>query len=307
MQMKLGIKVGLQGTPFKDLEKTHPDFCEIWFHSGKIAEYEPLCQKIQDLNVNNGLHFWGQLADGTQANLAYPDKEILKQSRDLVKKTIEAAHIHKSAYVNIHPGEARLAKIDFENEQVTPYSQPAELRFCEETLYESVTELASYAQNYEVHLYVESVPRLFVGHPWRGAKGRKNPVDIIQIQIPSFEPLFKIPNVYFTNDIGHTAGNVISEDRGMVKQFLVATTTRLFNQTKLLHVNYLIPPYNGTDYHGSIYYDEFKTNDSVPNQLEMQELLKPFINREDVGALVEPESDPVGNFFALKKLISEVV
>ena len=306
MQMKLGIKVGLLGTPFADLEKTRPDFCEVWFHSGKIAEYAPLFKKIAKLNIKNGLHFWGQLSDGTQANLAYPDKEILRQSIALVKKTIDAAATHKSTYVNIHPGEARLTKIDFERENVNPYTKEAALTKCEAALTASTTELAQYAKNRDVALYIESVPRRFIGHPWMGSEGRKKPVEIFQIQLPTIEPLLTIPNVYFANDFGHTAGNVVSSSRETVKEFLYKTTHKLFAETKLLHVSYLIPPYNGTDYHGCLYYDEFKTIDAIPNYIEMQELLKLFRQRNDVGALVEPESDPVGNYFALKKLVSEV-
>ena len=76
--------------------------------------------------------------------------------------------------------------------------------------------------------------------------------------------------------------------------------------TKLLHIGFIIPPYNGTDYHSCLYYDEFKTETAVPNYNETKQLLKMFINRDDVGVLVEPEKDHVGNFESLKQMFQDL-
>lgn len=304
--MKLGIKTGLKSDWKTDLETARPYFCEFWFHSGKIDEYEPLFEFCKQQNIQTGLHFWGILPGSIQANLAYPDKEILKKSLDLVKLTIDAAAKWNSLYVNVHPGEATITLVDFEKEIFKALTPPQPFSTCQKILYQSIEELAEYGKRMGIPLYVESVPQCAPGTPWHGTESRKMPVELFQIPVEEVEKVLDIPNVYFTNDFGHTAGNVISENREEIREYLFNVARRLQDKTKLLHVSYIIPPYNGTDYHGSLYYDEFKTITAIPNYLEMLELLKLFENRGDVYALVEPEKDHPGNFKTLQKLVQEI-
>ena len=118
--MKLGIKVGTKNDPYKDIDATHPDFCEVWFHSGRIDEYHNLIKYIRRSGSEAGLHFWGRLSDGTLANLAYPDADVLKTSRELVERTIDTAAKYKLWYVNIHPGGAKLVSVNSEINTWTP-------------------------------------------------------------------------------------------------------------------------------------------------------------------------------------------
>lgn len=305
-KMKLGIKVGLQGDSATDLAKTRPDFCEVWFHSGKIDQYDNLFRSINRIGCRAGLHFWGILADGTQANLAYPDNKILQSSIKLVKVTIDYATKSGCFYVNVHPGEARLTKVDFEKEIAAPYTTAAPLQTCKQILGASLAELAGYAKKRGVELYVESIPKKAPSAPWLGTEGRKNPINLVQIPISLVMQLFNIDNLFFTNDLGHTAGNVISTNRNQIINFLSQITAKLAFKTKLLHVSYIVPPYNGTDYHGCIYYDEFNTTAAIPNRDEMKQLLRLFKERNDVGALVEPETDHVRNFQTLQNLAKEI-
>lgn len=305
--MQLGIKVGLLGNPLNDLTKTQPDFCEIWFHSGKIPEYEPLFQMIRKIGCSVGLHFWGSLNDGTLTNLAYPDKEVLSQSRKLLHQTIETAAYHQAVYVNVHPCGKLLSKVDFNKKIFMPYTQEAVLNVCLNNLKESLFEAASYAHSLGVMLTVESVARLALGSPWHSKMSRLQPQNIGEFLVSEIEYIFSNPHLFFANDFGHTCGIIISKDRELVKQHLFTTSQKLALKTKLLHISYIVPPYNGTDYHGCLYDDLIKTTAAIPNYTEMKQLLNLFVKRDDVYALVEPEKDHIGNFDALKQLVADAL
>jgi sugar phosphate isomerase/epimerase len=303
--MKIGIKVGLLGDARQDLLQTRPDFCEIWFHSRKIDQYNQLFATIAEVGCENGLHFWGALDDQTLANLSYPDTSVLSFSRNLVMKSIDAAAKNHSWYVNVHPGGALLGRVDFEAQQFIPYGKKVSFETCADILAESMSKLASYAADRGVQMYVESVPHLAIGHPWYGTEGRKKPVELAELPIRYLQAALEVPNVFFTNDFGHTASNLIDTTRSQIIEYLQQITVDLAPQTKLLHVGYIVPPYNGTDYHGCLYYDELKTDVAVPNYQEINKLLALFLNRPDVGALVEPETNHPGNFQTLKALVYE--
>lgn len=304
--MKLGIKVGLKSDWKADVLATQPDFCEIWFDSRHIEQYSDLFSFLKRENIPAGIHFWGATPDGTLANLAYPDTHILQASGELVRKTIEAAATNNVLYVNLHPCGKLLTRVDFDIESFTPYTKAVATSTAMTLLEESLTGLTEFAGDRGILLTLESTPKLALGTPWSGKSGRLKPVAIGEFTVSEIEPLLNKPHLYFANDIGHTSSNIVTSDRNEAKNLLFNIARRLAQQTKLLHVSYIIPPYNGTDYHGCLYYDEFLTHAAVPNRDEMKQLLKLFIKRNDVYTLVEPETDHVRNFQALKQLITEV-
>lgn len=305
--MKLGIKVGLRSDWKNDLLATRPDFCEIWFDSRKINDYEALFSFLKNEHIPAGIHFWGATPDGTLCNLAYPDKDILQTSRNLARITLEKATSQNALYVNFHPCGKLLSRVDFEKEEFTPYTNVSLLTKSLSILNESFTDLAYLSNKLGVILTLESTPQLALGNPWTGKQGRKNPISIGEFLVHEIEPLFsEINDLYFANDFGHTCGNVVTNDRQVVFDTVANIARRLAFKTKLLHVSYIIPPYNGTDYHGCLYYDEFRTDIAIPNHYEMLTLLKLFKNRPDVFALVEPEKDHPRNFQALKQLVTEL-
>ena len=304
--MKLGIKVGLKSDWKSDLGVTHPQFCEFWFHAKHIPDYDPLFVYCKQQNIITGLHFWGATSTGILANLAYPNNEILNKSRKMVQDTIDVAAKNNSVYLNIHPAGAVLTKVDFIKEEFVPYPNSIPYDKTLEILRESLGQLANYALHKGVILTVESVPARALGHPWTGKEGRTKPTDIGEFPVADIEKILPIENLYFANDFGHTAANVVSTDRVAVKEKLFDIARRLAPITKLLHVSYIIAPYNGTDYHGCLYNTELQTDSAVPNNTELKELLKLFKNRTDVYALVEPEKDHPGNFRTLQNLINEL-
>lgn len=304
--MKLGIKVGLKSHWKADLIATRPDFCEIWFDSRNIEKYDDLFAYLKKEAIPAGIHFWGATPDGTLANLAYPDDTILHTSRELVRKTIEAAAKQQVIYVNLHPCGKLLSRVDFDKETFTPYTEAVAIPSALTILEESLRELTRYAYNQAVSLTLESTALLALGSPWTGKFGRMKPTNIGEFTVSEIELLLRMPKLYFANDFGHSGSNIATSERDEVKRLIFNIARRLASQTKLLHVSYIIPPYNGTDYHGCLYYDEFSTPDAVPNRDEMKQLLKLFNDRDDVYALVEPETDHVRNFQTLKQLVAEI-
>jgi len=302
--MQLGIKVGLQKSSFSDLQATQPDFCEVWFDSAKIDEYDDLFAYTKSLGIKCGLHFWGAL-DGILANLCFPDQKLLSASRELVKKTIDAAQKHHCKYVNVHPGGSRMAGVDFTKGRFYEQGEQVDFSVCVELLSESLTELAHYAYQHEVNLLVESVPSRAIGGDWYSEEDRTKILNLGELPLAYLQPLLDIPHLGFTNDFGHTAANLVSQNRAEIFEYLYKTTQLLASKTRLIHAGYLIPPYNGTDYHGSLYNEIFTTDLALPNYQEMKQLLKLFSNQNEIGILAEPKSDHVGNFKFLKALISE--
>lgn len=305
--MKLGIKVGLKGNSYQDLVDSKPDFCEVWFHSGKIDEYHDLFSKIKQVGCTAGLHFWGMLNNEVLPNLCYPDNSILRASIDLVKKTIDIAHQNNFWYVNVHPGGAKLARVDFECEHFFPLGRKVSFEICQKILSDTMQKLSLYAKSKNVLLLLESVPNLAIGHPWYGTAGRYKPVELFELPVYYLADVIKnTKNLFFTNDFGHTAGNFVNKNRKKIINGIFKTTKKYAEFTKLLHIGYIVPPYNGTDYHGCLYYDEFKSVKAVPNYDEMKELLKIFIDQKDIGALVEPEKDHPINFKILKQIVNGI-
>lgn len=304
--MKLGIKVGLKGDSYSDLVQAQPDFCEVWFNTNILNSYHQLFSQIKSLNIDCGLHFWGATRGNYLANLAYPDNKILQESIDLVKQTIDTANKHNFNYVNIHPGQAMLAKVDFETVPIkfTACTKAVDWETSLKTLKNSLITLAEYAKTQNVQLFIESVPKNCYSPGLNGQLDRLNYLYMAEIPISIIEQILTIENLYFTNDFGHTTANLVSTDRQTLIDFLLQKTKQLINKTKLLHVSYLIKPYNGTDYHGSLTSPEIQTDDAVPNYQELISLLKLYKN-QDILALVEPETDHVGNFQVLKNLYRE--
>lgn len=303
--MKLGIKVGPRDSSITDLIQAQPQFCEVWFNINNLANYNKLFNYIKTQKIATGLHFWGATKNNYLANLAYPDKQIYQESLTLVKQTIDTAAHNGFTYVNIHPGSLILSYVNFNIYpfEFKPTTQSVSTNIARTTLHKSLTELAIYAKQHQVKLYLESVPRYAYSPGHNGKTDRINYQDLSEISLNLVKQMLDIDNLYFTNDFGHTLGNCLSTDKTTLFEFLLAKSQELLPKTKLLHVGYIIKPYNGTDYHGCLYYDEINSPDTIPNSQQMIQLLKIYKD-QDIWALAEPEKEHVRNFTALKKLHS---
>lgn len=299
--MKLGIKVGLQKQSFSDLEQTNTSYCEVWFNINDVSRYDPLFEFLKKKKIDVGLHFWGCLADNTWTNFAYPDTALINETLTLMRKTIDIAAKNRFQYVNIHPGTRTKTTIDLAAGLVRPCTNPVDLQTAESLFLEHATALHEYAKNRSVVFTVETVPPYEV-KSWYDPNGRLEPINSYELGI---ETILKAADhkLWIANDLCHTAANTVSNHRTEIATFVTDVTKKLFSQTRLVHVGFLVPPYNGTDFHDHLDNPLLDTDKAVPNNQELKQLLQLFKNRDDVWAIVEPANDHPKNYFLLQKLV----
>ena len=304
--MILGIKVGPDKQSLLDLAQTNAPFAEVWFNIARIDEYTELFDALKRRKMQVGLHFWGILNDGICAGFGYPDKHILDQSTILVKKTIDIAARNAFQYVNIHPGNRAIVKMDLDHMDYPYVSDPVPLLQTQAVFLEHIAELDQYGKDHSVILTVETVSRLVPKIDWYNPASRRKPLCIYQLPVASIQAAAD-RGITIANDFVHTATDPVSGNRQDIWKFLYATTKKLAPVTRLIHLGFLVPPYNGTDFHDHLDNPLFQTNQAIPNKYQMIELLKLFKNRDDVWILVEPNGRHVENYFLAQKILAEAM
>lgn len=302
--MKLGIKVGPQQESPADLDATHAPFCEVWYNATKPDDYNELFAGLKKRNVEAGLHYWGATNDGTLTNLAYPDAVLIETSVRQMHDTIDTAARHRFPYVNIHSGHATKIHIDFEAQTLRLLSEPVPMEQAQSLFLEHAQSLHEYATNHGVVLTIETVPRMDMNGWYSGQSGRDKPVNMYELPVSVHGEAAK-RGLWIANDFCHTAANAITENPQDVWKLLHDTTIQLATQTRLIHLGFVIPPYNGTDFHDQLDNPLLETNQAIPNKQQMMELLKLFKNRDDVWVLCEPVADHVKNYFLAEKILHE--
>jgi hypothetical protein len=298
--MTIGIKVGPQKQSLQDLIRTEAPFAEVWYRPDRPDDYTDLFKLAKSRNVALGLHHWAVTSGGYWPTLAYPDDPASEESEALIRLTIDHAARLGAAYVNIHPGARTKTPFDFAGRT---FGEPSAL-LPPETAYPAVAaavnRLDAYAKSGGVLLTVETVPpNSNADNAGYGKGGRVAAIaDVSATDIADM-----IPGVALANDFCHTAAEV-SALAGAVRTHLFETTRRLAPRTRLLHVGFNIEPFDGTDFHDTLANPVFLEPATVPNRDDMISLLGEFSGRRDVWALVEPETDHVGNYGILKELIS---
>ncbi len=300
--MKLGIKLNADAASFTRLAKTNAPFAEIWFNVNDYRRYEALFEELNRRRAKIGLHFWGLLPNNISPNIAYPDSDIAKKSMDLMRQTLDIAAQRKCSYVNIHPGSAAVLHVNYDTQQFDVVQNPVETDVAIQTFLEHAIKIHEYAKTKGVILTVETVPaRITDG--WYNAKARLKPKNAYELPARAIIQASQ-SGLFVANDFCHTAANVISNDSDAVWTFLRGTTELLAPKTRLIHLGFVMPPYNGTDNHNSLDNPILETSKAVPNKKQMIELLKLFKNRNDIFILVEPKDRHETNYFLAKELIS---
>ena len=302
--MKLGIKVGPQKQSILDLEETNAPFAEVWFRIDKKDDYDNLFSFLRKKHIDTGLHFWGLTHEDVVPTLTHDDVSLLQESMSLMKQTIDIAYQNTFSYVNIHPGFRMRIGCEYtdlvfspKDDRIVPYEQ-ATIHFLD-----SVEQLTAYAKRKNVVLTVETTPiRLQTGSLYNN-ENRLSVQDCSEysyLHLPTDTLQFAI-----ANDFGHIAANRISEHAKPVWDFLYKKTIEYAPKTRLLHLGFIVPPYNGTDYHDQLDNPIFETPDAVPNKNQMVDLLRLFQKRDDVWALAEPNGQHVKNYFIAQKLLTD--
>lgn len=298
--MKLGIKIAPGNAWKADIESSHPSMVEIWYNAGRPDDYNGIFAYLADKPIDVGLHFWGTTA-GLLANTSYPDHVISKQSLALIRATIDAAALHHCAYVNVHPDLYSLLEVNLSTLDIRVASKQADKAAIEQTFLHNMRDLNTYATRKSVVFTVETAPSRDTS-TWKPNRDRTRVINTHPIPFRIYDDLAG-QNIAIANDFCHTACNVRSDDRSRILQFLIAATRRLARVTKLIHAGFVVPPYNGVDFHDSLDNPIFDTARAIPNKSEMIELLRFFKNRDDVWILVEPKSDHPKNYFLARELL----
>jgi len=105
------------------------------------------------------------------------------------------------------------------------------------------------------------------------------------------------------NDFCHTACTMISDNRDAIWRYLYTMTQTLALATRLIHLGFVVPPYNGVDNHDSLDNPILNTDAAIPNKTEMIELLQLYRNRDYMWILVEPKTDHVNNYFLARGIL----
>jgi len=299
--MNLGLKVNADAEGFERIAHANPPFVEVWFNVNDSDRYIDLFAELKRRKTDAGLHFWGLLDGNISPNLAYPDATIIRETQTLMKRTIDIAQANGFSYVNVHPGAAALSKVNYEAERYDLASKPVETDLAIQTFLEAAPSIRDYAQTHDVVFTVETVPpRITRG--WYNADTRLAPDTIYELPDSAIIQAAQM-GFWVANDFVHTAANATSDDAQTVFDHVVTVTDALAAQTRLIHMGFLVPPYNGTDHHGSLTDPIFGTAQAVPNKSQIVDLLKRFNNRDDVWILVEPNKDHVKNYLLAKKLL----
>jgi sugar phosphate isomerase/epimerase len=301
--MKLGLKVNADNEFMARLDGAHPSFVEVWFNASAHTHYEGLFAELARRNCDAGLHFWGLLEDHIAPNIAYPDTHVIRESMALMKRTIDIAHTHKFSYVNIHPGASALAKVNYENERYDVVTDAIPTDTAINLFLEHAEELSKYARERNVVFTVETVPAR-ITHGWYDPEARNKPNHLHELPVEAIQQAAS-RGIWVANDFCHTAANIIADNPHDVWTFVRDTTVRLADKTRLIHLGFVMPPYNGTDNHDMLNNPIFDTDAAVPNKSQMIELLRLFENRQDIWMLVEPKEDHVTNYMLAQKLLDE--
>ena len=215
--------------------------------------------------------------------------------------TIDVAAAHKCVYVNVHPDLYSLLHVNFDTMDIRTASEPANPNTMNTVFIKRITALHRYAKSKGVVLTVETVPMRDTPS-WKPTRNRTEVIDIHQMPMEVLIDL-SARGVSLANDLGHTACNMISDDRDAIWKFLYRTTQTLASATRLIHLGFIVPPYNGVDFHDSLDNPVLDTDDGIPSKKQMIELLKLFKNRDDVWILVEPKEDHVKNYFLARGIL----
>jgi len=301
--MIAGVKIGPKNWQ-EILNKGKPDCCEVWFRLDWADQFANLFKTLNKKNILFGLHFWAMLPGKIEPNLAWEKEEIADQTVELMKQTIDIAQKIGARYVNVHPGSLMLKKLDLENQQMTLIpNKKISLDKARKSLIPRVKLLNQYASKADLLLLVETLPKNEPAH-FRDHTERQKVQEVNNIPL---DLMIELANagIFITNDIGHTAASLITKDREKLWKYLLKATKNLASQTKLIHLNTILPPFNGTDSHNGLLKKDFDQN-VFPTKNQIIELLKIFCDRDDIWIIPEPEmKDMVRNYRVIKHLLED--
>lgn len=273
--------------------------CEVWFRIDRASEYEDMFAWLARQKVAVGLHHWG-LVDGIyKTNIISPSPDIRRQTVQQIKDVLDVAARRGDVYVNAHCGAAVTEKIAFNPVHQEPAPgdrlEPEEqLRF----FLQATDELFAYAKERGVLLTIETL----VGREPSGEDNREEYYDSGNTHYSALVTMGQRGG-FIANDIAHTASQIMMEesDPARVWQKLFEFTKVAAPYTRLLHINTITPPFNGTDSHDGILPEDFALG-GFPSLEQLRLFLAVFRRRDDVFVVPEPRDKMRENHLELKRL-----
>lgn len=298
--MNPGIKVG-PTDGIEILQKSKAEYCEIYHRLDWQDKYLPLFKYLNKNNINFGLHFWA-MADGKYfPNLLSTNKNIAQETYQLIKKTIDIAAKFNAYYVNFHPESYCDALLDLDNNiiKVIENEKPDKQKQFKNFI-KILKKINQYAKKKQVVPFVETVPLFMPNDPKNVQKGRLNPQKAYGLETERFIQLSKM-GFPICLDFGHTIGQLITEDKEKLFNYLYTSAEKLKPAIGLIHVTTNKPPFNGTDSHNGILPKDFQQG-VVPSKKQLIKLLSLFKDT-NVWLIPEPQKqDMLSNYRALEKI-----
>lgn len=301
--MKTGIKVG-PDDGIEILKKTKPECCEVWFRFDWQKKYQPLFVYLKKKNIPFGLHFWAMVENRYFPNLLTLEKDIAVKTFILIKKTIDKACEVGATYVNFHPESYRLSLLNLNNSTIKVLAKQKKIKkrasFKKFLFY--LEKIKKYADKKNVIAYIETVPKFAPANFADLEKGRLKRQKTEGLETKKFFILAEMGfDICF--DLGHTIGQSLTKKKKALFNYLYQTAKKLKPKIGLIHINTVLPPFNGTDSHNGILDEDF-TKGVMPTKKQLVKLLSLFKGK-DVWLIPEPEKEKmVKNYFALKKIVS---
>lgn len=306
--MKVGFKTGPKSwQEGQQIITEHgAKYVELWYRYDWEDRYQDFFDFFAQQGVACGLHYWGVVDGNILPSFCYDEPNQYRQGIESVKVAIDAASRAGAYYVNAHPGSRVLTKLNDDFNQLSIIDGPitSEERGLQ-LLLEAAQELSAYAQSRGVHFLIETIPARDSSSWSDLGELRKEPIETHHASMSMIESIAE-RGILIANDFGHSAASQPNENRITMYHDLLAATQTLAPQTKLLHVNTVLPPFNGIDTHDGILVDDWAAG-VFPNEVQFKELLQQFTRRPDVWAIPEPKEDKMlANYLALIDYVHEL-
>lgn len=277
--------------------------CEVWFRVDKHQEYEKYLKWLIKNNITTGLHHWAACKNGIKNNLSTHHSAVRDESIAQMKKSIDIGSEYGCVYVNIHPGARNLEKVILTpwKSELLPGAEPTDKEEADRLMIDAAIELDAYAKKRGITFLIETLSgaECIVGGDRSNVyRPGNSSLDLMRNLVAN--------DISITNDLVHTVAAHEYQGPPSKKdmwQVLIDFTKETALATKLLHINTLLPPYNGTDSHDGITVDDFKEG-VFPNEDQIMEILSLFKERDDVYLVPEPKQDMKLNHLALKKMVA---
>lgn len=273
--------------------------CEVWFRIDRAREYDHMLAWLAQEKVAVGLHHWGTVRGNIKTNIASTNEEIRTTTLQQIKDTIDIAADRGCAYVNAHCGAQATEKISFNpTRQELADEKRADESEAKKIFLALADALFGYAKERGALLTIETLTG-------REPAGEHNRVDFYDSGTMRYSSLLEMGRRggYIANDIAHTASQIMMEetDPARVWQKLFEFTKVAAPYTRLLHINTITPPFNGTDSHDGILPEDFALG-GFPSLEQVRLFLAVFRGRDDVFVVPEPRDKMRENYLELQRL-----